>query len=178
MTKEIIFIVGLPGSGKSTLLEYYKTHPFIDYKIYDDWMECRLDERLETLDFQSECRYDELIEKLKEGNTCVISCTSFCDNEFIHKSEYYLKLNIPDIKITKVYFENNVYKCESNIIYRDKVRGGYWKRNIDDGIDYYYGQLFDDNPLYLKEIDELKQLSKFYIIPKNIKPLSIHVQKD
>ena len=133
MTKEIIFIVGLPGSGKSTLLEYYKTHPFIDYKIYD---------------------------------------------EFIHKSEYYLKLNIPDIKITKVYFENNVYKCESNIIYRDKVRGGYWKRNIDDGIDYYYGQLFDDNPLYLKEIDELKQLSKFYIIPKNIKPLSIHVQKD
>jgi|TARA_R110002012_G_C11357990_1_gene580483 GTPase SAR1 family protein len=178
MMQKIILIVGLPGSGKSTLLKHYKSHPFINYKIYDDWMECRLDDRLEILDFQSECRYDELIQNLKEDNICVVSCTSFCDNEFLCKSEYYLKLNIPNIKITKIYFENNIFKCESNIMFRDKKRGGYWKVNKNDGVSYYHGKIFNENPVYLKEIDELKQLSKSYIIPKNQKPLIINVQKD
>ena len=176
--QEIILIIGLPGAGKSTLLEHYKSHPFIDYQIYDDWMECRLDDRLKVLDFQSECRYDELIQNLKEDNICIVSCISFCNNKFLNKSEYYLKLNIPDIKITKIYFENDALKCESNVMFRDKKRGGYWEKDKDSGKNYYHGRILNENPLYLKEINELKELSTLYIIPKNIKPLLINVQKD
>jgi len=43
--QEVIFIIGLPGSGKSTLIEHYKTHRFIDYKLYSDWMTRTHDDR-------------------------------------------------------------------------------------------------------------------------------------
>ena len=58
----------------------------------------------------------------------------------------------------------------------NKKRGGYWEKDKDSGKNYYHG--VNENPLYLKEINELKELSTLYIIPKNIKSLLINVQKD
>ena len=58
--KEATFIIGLPGSGKSTLIEYYKTHPIINYIIFDDWMLKTVDSFSKT-DFRREVRYEEYI---------------------------------------------------------------------------------------------------------------------
>jgi len=87
--QEVIFIIGLPGSGKSTLIEHYKSHPFIDYKIYDDWMTWTRDDK--ENEFIADVNYKELLKNIKSGNNVIVSAIRFCSNEFLHKSEYYLK---------------------------------------------------------------------------------------
>ena len=124
--QEVILIIGLPGSGKSTLIEYYKSHPFIDYNIYDDWMEWVHDDK--ENDFSADLNYSNLIQDIEQGLNIIIAGVRFCNNEFLHKSEYYLKSQFPHLKINKIYFENDPIKSETNITYRDKVNGGYWKR--------------------------------------------------
>ena len=179
--QEVIFIIGLPGSGKSTLIEHYKTHPFIDYKIYDDWMKCTLN-KFKIKEFNSECRYNELIKNIKEGNNTLISGIGFCSNEFLQKSEYYLKSQFPNITIKRIYFENNPQKSESNIKYRDKQRGGYWEAN-EKGEMWYYGELYvpggvNKGPLFKQEIKNAYSLSQEYIIPKGYPIFPIVVQEE
>tara|TARA_R110001632_G_C11158985_1_gene398274 strand:- start:99 stop:623 length:525 start_codon:yes stop_codon:yes gene_type:complete len=173
--QEVIFIIGLPGSGKSTLIEHYKTHPFIDYKTYDDWMTWTLDDL--NKDFASDVNYPELIQNLEQGSNLLVSGIGFCDNEFLQKSEYYLKSEFPNLKITRVYFENDPIKAESNIRYRDKINGGYWEEN-ENGEMWYHGTIFELKPLYQLEIKNACSLSQEYIIPKGYPIFPIIVQEE
>jgi energy-coupling factor transporter ATP-binding protein EcfA2 len=173
--QEVIFIIGLPGSGKSTLIEHYKTHPFIDYKVYDDWMTWTYDDI--DKDFSADVNYLEVIQNLEQGSNLLISGISFCDNEFLQKSEYYLKTNFPNLKITRVYFENDPQKAESNIRYRDKQNGGYWQEN-EKGEMWYHGTIFELKPLYQLEIKNANILSQNYIIPEGYPVFPIMVQEE
>ena len=168
--QEVIFIIGLPGSGKSTLIEHYKTHPFIDYRVYDDWMEILTNSK--PRDFDADVRYDEFINDLNLKQNIIISCIDFCKNEFLYKSEYYIKSQSPEITITRVYFENNPEQSKLNIIHRDTQRGGYWED------DMYVGLIFDDKPLYKEEIKKSYELSSTYNTPDNYFIFPIIVQKD
>jgi len=172
--QEVIFIIGLPGSGKSTLIEYYKSHPFIDYKIYDDWMTWTHDGQ--DKEFIADVNYKELLKTLNQGISTIISGIEFCNNEFLHKSEYYLKTKFPNLNIKRVYFENDPQKSESNIRYRDKQQGGYWEAN-EEGEMWYYGTIFENTPLYRIEIQRTKDLSPNYIIPKGSTIFPIVVQQ-
>ena len=173
--QEVIFIIGLPGSGKSTLIEHYKSHPFIDYKIYDDWMEWTLNDIIDK-DFASDVNYSNLIQDIKSGNNVIVSTIRFCLNEFLHKSEYYLKSQFPDLNIKRIYFENDPVKSELNIRYRDKINGGYWEPN-EEGVMWYFGTIFENIPLYRIEIQHTKDLSPNYIIPKGSTIFPIVVQQ-
>jgi len=171
--QEVTFIIGLPGSGKSTLIEHYKAHPFIDYKIYDDWMTWTLDHL--DKDFAADPNYPDLLQDLKNNTNIIISCIEFCDNEFLHKAEYYLKSQFPNLKITRIYFENNPEKAKSNIKYRDKQNGGCFFEN-ENGERLYCGKLFNDEPLYELEIKKAKEFSLNYIIPESyaVFPIIVH----
>lgn len=173
--QEVILIIGLPGSGKSTLIEHYKSHPFINYKIYDDWMTWTHDDQ--NKEFIADVNYKELLETLNQGTSTIISGIEFCNNEFLHKSEYYLKTQFPNLNIKRVYFENDPQKSESNIRYRDKQRGGYWEAN-KEGEMWYYGTIFENIPLYRIEIQRAKELSKSYIIPEGFIIFPIVVQEE
>ncbi len=172
--QEVILIIGLPGSGKSTLIEHYKSHPFINYKIYDDWITWTHDDQ--NKEFIADVNYKELLETLNQGTSTIISGIEFCNNEFLHKSEYYLKTQFPNLNIKRVYFENDPQKSESNIRYRDKQRGGYWEAN-KEGEMWYYGTIFENIPLYRIEIQRTKELSKSYIIPEGSIIFPIVVQE-
>jgi energy-coupling factor transporter ATP-binding protein EcfA2 len=173
--QEVTFIIGLPGSGKSTLIEHYKSHPFINYKIYDDWMTWTLDDL--DKDFAADTNYPNLLQDLKNNTNIIISGIGFCDNEFLQKSEYYLKSNFPNIKINRIYFENDPIKAEANIRYRDKQNGGYWEEN-ENGEMWYYGTIFELKPLYQLEIKNAKELSLNYIIPEGYTTFPIIVQEE
>lgn len=175
MTNKIIFVIGLPGSGKSYLLEYYRSHPFIKYKIYDDWMKWTLDSH-SVKEFHSDVHYKELLDEILKGSDIVISCIDFCKLEFLNKAEYFLKTKFPEIEINKVYFENSPDKCEQNIRYRDKKNGGHWKPN-KEGEMWYYGQIYKGKPLYKHEIKTAQNFSKSYYIPVGVTPFKIKPQK-
>ena len=172
--QEVTFIIGLPGSGKSTLIEYYKSHPFINYKIYDDWMTWTHDDKKSN--FAADINYSSLIQDTEQGLNVLISCINFCNNEFLHKSEYYLKSKFPNLKINRIYFENDPVKSEANIRYRDKIDGGYWEPN-EEGVMWYFGTVFENIPLYRIEIQRTKDLSVNYVIPENSTIFPIIVQE-
>ena len=172
--QEVTFIIGLPGSGKSTLIEHYKTHPFIDYKIYDDWMNWTYDDQ--DKEFTADINYSTLIQDIEQNLNIIISGIGFCDNEFLQKSEYYLKSNFPNLKINKVYFENDPIKSKANIKYRDKINGGKWEKN-EEGEMWYYGTILENIPLYKIEIQRTKELIPNYIIPEGSTIFPIVVQQ-
>ena len=63
-----------------------------------------------------------------------------------------------------IYFENNLKSSISNIKYRDKKRGGYWKPN-EEGELWYYGQIRGGEPFYKEEIGYLDPTSGFTYAP-------------
>jgi hypothetical protein len=166
--QEVTFVIGLPGSGKSVLVDYYRIHPCIDYKIYDDWGECVLD-GYNSETFESECRYQNLISDLNENIPCFISCIKFCEDKFLESFISHLTQKFPNIKVNRIYFENNFINCKINITYRDFKRGGYWEETTPNNF-LYIGEIINEKPRYRMEIKNAENLSKIYT-PKEGYPI-------
>ncbi len=157
--KNVIFIIGLPASGKSFLCDYYRSHPFIDYIIYDDWMkEFKIKEKV---GFGDDSNYDQLIKNISLGKNIIISCIDFCNNDYLLNAQNILTSQFPELEIERIYFENNLENVIVNIKQRDKKRGGYWK----DGV--YFGLHLHNEALYKREIRFANMLSENYTIPSN-----------
>ena len=175
--REVTFIIGLPGSGKSTLIEYYKTHPIINYIVFDDWM-LKTVNSFSKDDFRREVRYKELIQAITNNNHVIISGIGFCKSEDLIIAEKHLNLMFPNIKINKVYFDNNPENCCYNVKYREEKKGGYWTEPDENGDTMFYGTIFNDLPLYRLERDTIKELTKTYSIPEEFNPLPVLIKKD
>ncbi len=110
--KELTFVIGLPGSGKTTLVNEcyrkdYSRKGLGELVTYEDWMRW---DSLSDKEFNEDDRYDEIIHNLKHNSTynhIFLTSVAFCKHEFLCKAEYYLMSNLPNLKINKIYFENN-----------------------------------------------------------------------
>lgn len=169
---KVILIIGLPGSGKTTLINHYLSHPFEEYTVYDDWMKWIKDDVVDKEEFTADVNYEKMVDKIRKGENVIISAVGFCRPDFLLKSEYYLKMEFPDIDIERVYFENNLENCISNIKYRDKEEGGYWKTD-ENGKVWYIGMVINGIPFFQFTIETAKTLHKKYVIPNNVTPYKV-----
>lgn len=182
--KVIDLVIGLNGSGKSTLWHTWEEEQrkiSIDKKwnIFEDWMrwEAMWDGEIAPKgDFTEDDRYDKLIYNIEnyqyEFSSIVITSTRFCDNEFLCKSEYYLKTRVPDIKINRIYFENDKDKAIKNLINRDIDNGGHWCRSSENEA-IYVGAHLNESRCIDMIINNIIQTSKNYIIPSHYDVLPI-----
>ena len=167
--KKVIFLIGLPGSGKTTLINHYLKHPYLKFKIYDDWSAGWY----QQLKFDGDLKYPTLVEDIKNNENVIISCITFCKKEYLLESEKILELEFDDIKIERIYWENNLEASIKNINSRDKKRGGYyvWNEELQDHI--YHGLHYDEKPMFKWELEWAEQLSKNYTIPSGYDQLPI-----
>ena len=168
----LTFVIGLPGSGKSTLFNHIESNPFIDFKIYDDWLvtyknNCGLGS------FNCDTRYEELVDHLKSGRNCVVSCIKFTDSEFLESSKLHFTSNFEGVLPNLLYFENNPENCIINVKLRDINNVGHWKYNDTKEL-WYYGTVFNNSPLYMDEINKINYLSEGYFIPTNYPTIKIN----
>ncbi len=178
---EILIIIGLPGSGKTHYIHNVLSKKGETLINFDDWGRKKWGNyfipNLEG-EFTDDDRYEDLIREIKDfRGKIIVSGAQFCDHDFLCKSEYYLKSQFPDLKIRRVYFENNIEKSISNIVYRDKGEGGRFKRD-EEGKKWYVGSHFEDIPAYKFIIKTSKKLSKEYVIPSGYFPIPIFVTKN
>ncbi len=178
---EILIIIGLPGSGKTHYIHNVLSKKGETLINFDDWGRKKWGNyfipNLEG-EFTDDDRYEDLIREIKDfRGKIIVSGAQFCDHDFLCKSEYYLKSQFPDLKIRRVYFENNIEKSISNIVYRDKEQGGRFTRD-EEGKKWYVGSHFGDIPAYRNIIEGSKKLSKKYIIPSRYFPIPIFVTKN
>jgi hypothetical protein len=167
--KKVIFLIGLPGSGKTTLINHYKKHPYLKYKIYDDWSSGWY----QQLKFDGDSKYPTLVKDIKRNKNIIISCINFCNKQYLLESEKILELEFDDIKIERIYWENNLEASIKNIHSRDKKRGGHYKWNEDLQDHIYYGLHYDEKPMFKWELEWAEQLSKVYTIPSSYNQLPI-----
>ena len=167
--KKVTFLIGLPGSGKTTLINHYKKHPYLKYKIYDDWTAGWF----QQLKFDGDLKYPNLVKDIKRNKNIIISCINFCNKQYLLESEKILELEFDDIKIERIYWENNLEASIKNIHKRDKIRGGHYKWNEDLQDHIYYGLHYDEKPMFKWELEWAEQLSKIYTIPSSYNQLPI-----
>jgi GTPase SAR1 family protein len=177
---KVIIIIGLPGSGKTTF-----THQLINngsYKEYLDWgRDLKFNEKgIIQIHFNEDDRFQDLLNLLKNGKNIILDGSSFCDHRYLCEAEYYLKLNFPNIKIEKYYFENNPEKAIANVLYRDALIGGYWKKTKNNELIYSGSHCIVEGPdlgrrVYEVIIEAINNLTKNYIIPSRYTPLKIHL---
>ena len=161
--KNVTFLIGLPGSGKTTLIKHYLNHPFLEFKVYDDWSTGWKSE----LKFYECAFYPSLVKDIKENKNIIISTIDFCNNEYLIESENHLKSEFKDIKIKRIYWENNLDASIKNIYKRDKERGGHYKWCDEKKENWYYGLHYDGKAQFKWEIEWAEKLSKVYTIPSN-----------
>ena len=178
---EIIIIIGLPGSGKTHYIHNVLSQGK-QLKNFDDWGREKTGDYFfgipnPEVRFIDDDRYGDLIEEIKNKRKIIVSGAEFCDHDFLCKSEYYLKSQFPNLKIRRIYFENNIEKSISNIIYRDKEQGGRFKMD-EKGNKWYVGSHFGKEIAYRVIIKTSKRLSKEYVIPSEYFPIPIFVTKN
>jgi len=180
---KVIIIIGLPGSGKTTFIHQFVSNK--SFKEYLDWgRELQINPKGEVLtNFDIDDRFEDLIQTLKNNKNVILDGSGFCDYRFLCEAEYYLNLNFPNIQIEKYYFENNPKDATANVLYRDAINGGYWKRDKNNNLLYIGSHFISEGPnsgrrYYEVIIEDLNKLSKNYIIPTKYTPLKIQVQDE
>ena len=177
--KKVTFVIGLPGSGKTCMLDTWREDKRLTHHIYEDWMEWDIwiNGKPPTKEFNEFKRYQNLLGRIRKNNgiyNVVIVSTRFCDNEFLCKSEYYLKVEFPDVEVNRIYFENDVKKCIKNILRRD-TRDGKWSKE-DDGSYRYVGShltWMNNERVYEVQCNYAEIMSKNYNIPLKYNPIPV-----
>ena len=118
-------------------------------------------------------KYPTLVKDIKRNKNIIISCINFCNKQYLLESEKILELEFDDIKIERIYWENNLEASIKNIHSRDKKRGGHYKWNEDLQDHIYYGLHYDEKPMFKWELEWAEQLSKVYTIPSSYNQLPI-----
>ena len=182
---EILITIGLPGSGKTHYIHNVLSKKGETLITFDDWGRKKWGNYFVPNpegEFIDDDRYGDLIKEIKNlRGKIIVSGAQFCDHDFLCKSEYYLKSQFPNLKIRRIYFENNLEKSISNIIYRDKdVNGGHFKTTVDGEkwSKWYMGDHFENAPTYKVIIKHSEEFSEKYIIPSTYSPIPIFVTKN
>lgn len=179
---KVIIIIGLSGSGKTTFIKNLTDSNFVHYYDWGRWFELDEYENI-NINFSEDDRYQDLLKSIIEGKNVILDGSSFCNHKFLCEAEYYLNLNFPNIQIEKYYFENNPKDAIANILYRDAINGGYWKRDENNNLLYIGSHFTLEGPhqgkrFYEVIIETTHKLSKNYIIPTKYTPLKIQVQDE
>lgn len=142
MNQEITIIIGLPGSGKST----YLTQKYMDEIVFDDY------HKYNKKSFEKSIYYSDFLKALKKEKDIILSDISYCRSGKLKEVENKIRELKNNIKLTRVYFENNPELCKKNVLYRNRKSSGL-------------------------EIELIDKLSQCYLIPKNAAPIKIKTLK-
>ena len=185
--EKVSIIIGLSGSGKSTLANtLLNTIIPTPWRLEADWGAINLhnidNEGNIEGSFKDDPRFEKTLNNISNGINIILDGAYFCNHKFLCEAEYYLKLNFPNIKITKYYFENNPKAASSNVLYREWVGGNYWTN--ETGELTFHGHHFVDEGenkgrrMYEVILGYINKFSKNYIIPDEYTPIKIQVQDE
>jgi predicted kinase len=109
MSAEIILIAGLPGSGKTT---YIKARQQEGWSIFDDF---KANANNDSSAFRHSRNYEALLTALREGQKCLVTDIDFCKANSRREAEAALRMQIPDLMLSWLFFENAFHACQANI---------------------------------------------------------------
>jgi predicted kinase len=121
MVGEVILIAGLPGSGKTVYMEPLRQ---AGWNIFDDFKANAYNDS--SIFFHSQ-NYEPLLKALREGQKCVVADIDFCKTDSRNEAELVLRRQLPDVKLSWLFFANDIHACQANI----KRRAS---RSIDDNL--------------------------------------------
>jgi hypothetical protein len=107
MDGEIVLIAGLPGSGKTCYLSEMEE---VGWLVFDDYKR-----EGTSLEFRNSPRFQQLREALNIGSRCIVADIHFCKTESREEAERELGTEIPGVRISWRFFENDLSSCELNI---------------------------------------------------------------
>jgi len=109
MGGEIILIAGLPGSGKTTHMDSMRRD---GWTVFDDF---KANAYNDSPDFQFSRNYRTLLSALREGQKCAVADIDFCTTRSRSEAEMILRSQIPDVKLSWLFFTNGFHACQANI---------------------------------------------------------------
>jgi hypothetical protein len=121
MVIEVTLIGGLPGSGKTL---YMKSLQRAGWKVFDDFKANAYNHS--SVFFHSRS-YEALIKALWDGERCVVADIDFCKDDSRSEAELALRNQLPDLKLSWLFFARDFHACELNIKRRASV-------SIDDNL--------------------------------------------
>jgi hypothetical protein len=112
---EIVLIAGLPGCGKTTYLcEMLRDH----WLIFDDFKREAFND---SSKFRDSRKFSALIQALRDQLRCVVADINFCRLDSRQEAEREVCAEVPGVRLSWRFFENDPSACEANVTARNRV---------------------------------------------------------